>query len=175
MTVEILFLTQIASIIAYVGSVFFLYRLLVSQKDAVIEALKAKNDMLDERIKQLEAQTPDALVHALSSRVEITKKEIEALSEDGVKHSKQIQEKERDLDKLRNEVRTLSHLLKETELVCPYCQSLLTRREWHTLHGEIDGREVEADIEYIEYACGYATNDDGGGPVRACQGVHDEP
>lgn len=56
MTVETLFLTEIASIIAYVGSVFFLYRLLVSQKDAVIEALKTKNEMLETRIKQLEAQ-----------------------------------------------------------------------------------------------------------------------
>lgn len=42
MTNETIFITQIASVIAFVGSLFVLYRLLISQKDSVIELLKER-------------------------------------------------------------------------------------------------------------------------------------
>jgi len=48
MSNEIIFITQITSIISYIMLVFFLYRLLVGQKDATIEVLKEKNQYLDQ-------------------------------------------------------------------------------------------------------------------------------
>lgn len=168
MTIELLFYTQIAAILGYITAAFILYRLLISQKDSVIELLKERNELLQERISDLERQSPDVLVNALAKRVDIAKKEIEALSKDGAIHAEEIARKEKSLAILKRKVETLDQLLKETDMVCPHCQAPLTRREWHTIYGEVDGREAEANIEYIEYACGFSTTDDGRGPISEC-------
>lgn len=175
MSIEVLFYTQLASILGYVAAAFVLYRLLVSQKDSVIELLRQRNENLQARISELESQSPDVLVDALSRRVEIAKKEIETLGRDGALHTSEIVEKERDLSELRGKVAELSGLLKETDLVCPECQAPLTQRNFHTIYGEVNGREAEADIMFTEYACGYSTSDDGRGPISACGAHPSEP
>lgn len=42
MSIEILFYTQLASILAFTVALFVLYRVLVSQKDSTIQLLKEK-------------------------------------------------------------------------------------------------------------------------------------
>ncbi|MGX5673999.1 hypothetical protein [Thermomonas fusca] len=168
MSIEVLFYTQLASILGYIAAAFVLYRLLVAQKDAVIELLKERNQSLVDRITVLETQSPDALVDALARRVEVARAEITELSHDSVKHKNEIREKEQDLAELQGKLGELTSLLKDTDLVCPTCHAPLMRRESHTVYGEINGREVEADILFTEYACGYATSDDRAEPLSKC-------
>lgn len=169
MTIEALFYTQILSILGYIAAALLLYRLLVEQKDAVIELLKERNQTLSDRISVLETQSPDALVDALAKRVEVAKVEIVELSRDAEKHKDEIEHKEHELAELEGKLDDVTALLKDSDLVCPTCQAPLTRRECHTIFGEINGREVEADIEFIEYECGYATSDDQAEPMSLCK------
>ena len=46
MSDTVIFVTQLATILAYIVTSFALYRLLVSQKEATIEALKEQNNLL---------------------------------------------------------------------------------------------------------------------------------
>ena len=68
MTNDIIFYTQVGAIIVYLGALFGIYRLLVEQKDSVIQLLKERLTDKDAKIQELESQTPDALATALSSR-----------------------------------------------------------------------------------------------------------
>ena len=63
---EIIFLTQIASIIAFIVVLFVLYRVLVSKKDATIELLKEENTYLKEQLETAKENTPDKLAKKLS-------------------------------------------------------------------------------------------------------------
>ena len=63
---EIIFLTQIASIIAFIVVLFVLYRVPVSQKDATIELLKEENTYLKEQLETAKENTPDKLAKKLS-------------------------------------------------------------------------------------------------------------
>ncbi len=77
MTNEIIFITQLGQIIAFIGSMFVLYRLLVSQKDAVIELLKEKNSLLKEQLEEAQKHTPDKLARILSERIHILTDELD--------------------------------------------------------------------------------------------------
>lgn len=80
MSNEVLFYTQLVSIIAYVGSLFYLYQVLVSGKDATIQLLKEKNDWLQNQLEVAKQNTPDAV--ALSARWKVATEEIERLFKD---------------------------------------------------------------------------------------------
>lgn len=168
MSIEHLFYAQIASILAYVTAAFVLYRLLIAQKDAVIQLLKERNDGLLARISELESQSPDILASALAKRVEIAKGVIEELSKDGAAHKDEIAQKKEELEEISQRLSDLTNLVKESDLVCPKCQAPLIRRDYHTAYGHVDGREMEADLEFVEYACGYSTSDDPRQPIREC-------
>ncbi len=70
MKIEILFYTQLASVFGFITALFVLYRLLIKQKDAVIELLREQVVSLEKKVEALEKQSPDALVESLHSRVE---------------------------------------------------------------------------------------------------------
>lgn len=162
MKIEVLFYTQIASIIGFIIALFSLYNLLVRQKDSVIELLK-------ERINLLEKKSPDALIESLHSRVEITKAEIDRLKNDSESHSDEIKKKEKELHDTRGKLDSLMNLLEEHELICPECKSPLLQRHFQTIHGYVGGREVEADIEIVEYECGLVLEDGKTDPISPCQ------
>lgn len=161
MSNDIIFYTQIASVIVFILTLFGVYRSLVENKDSVIELLKERIISLSEKIEVLESQTPDALAEALSNRVGRQLSEIERLKEDGEQHREEISLKEVEINEARSRVSQLSELLKESELICPECGAPLSRREIYTIHGESSGREVEVDVEYVEYECGLSFNHDG--------------
>ena len=171
MSIEVLFYTQLASVLGYIAAAFVLYRLLVAQKDAVIELLKERNSVLSDRVSELETQSPDVLVDSLARRVEVARSEIVELSKDSAQHKDEIDLKESELSELKERLDELTTLLKDTDLVCPTCQAPLTRRDFHTIYGEMGGREVEADIGFVEYACGYSTSDDRQEPLSKCTTV----
>ncbi len=175
MPIEYILYAQLASILGYIGAVFLLYRLLVAQKDGVIALLREKERQLESKIKELSEQTPDALVSSLSLRVDTTLKEIERLKTDGEKYRGEVVEKELSLDLLREQLENITAMLENSDLVCPDCHSPLIGRHGRIVYGEIDGREVDAEIEIIEYGCGRVTED--GGEKEPCRKgkMHVEP
>lgn len=166
---DVIFFTQLASIVIFILALFGIYRSLVSQKDAVIELLREKLKLQEDKIKDLLAQSPDNLVKTLSDRIEITVKEIERLKIDRGKHRKEIEEKETKLNKLKEQLDALAELITDTDLVCPKCNSPLSQRVSIPMHGYVGGREVEADEEFSEYECGFALR--GGLEVSPCKNI----
>lgn len=171
MSIETIFYTQIASIVGLIFAVFALYRLLVSQKDSVIELLRQRISNLEAKITDFEIQSPDVLVESLANRVEIAKNEISRLRDDGEDHKGQIYEKEAELQLLRGKLNKLNSLLEESELLCPECKAPLLRRDWHTIYGSCNGRDAEAEIEYVVYECGYVRSEDQSEPISTCGSV----
>ncbi len=167
MSTDVIFYTQIASIIAFIIAIFVPYKILVAQKDALIELLKQEIDIMKRKLSDAESQSPDVLVTALSSRVDITKAEILRFKQDGDAHQVEICEKENQLRRLEEQLAVLQKLIEDSELVCPKCKAPLVTRESHTIYGHVNGREVDADIEYLEYECGFST--DGGEDKSPCR------
>jgi uncharacterized coiled-coil protein SlyX len=130
--------------------------------------LKTRNDVLEKQITELKKQSPDALVESLSRRVAVTKKEIEALNLDSDKHQNEIEIKERNLSELSDKLSSLQEILKQNDLLCPKCSAPLSKRDWFTIHGYINDREVEADVGYTEYECGYSIREDQIQPTSPC-------
>ncbi|WP_122669530.1 MULTISPECIES: hypothetical protein [Pseudomonas syringae group] len=152
---EVIFYTQIVSILGFIAALFGIYRLLVQQKDGVIQLLKERLVDKDEQITALKAQTPDALASALNDRIKVTQDEIGRLKADGDMHRKEIDLKEEELRGIQDKLSALSELIRESDLVCPECGAPLVRRHAYTIHGGPDG-ESEAELEYVEYQCGLA-------------------
>ena len=168
MSNEVIFYTQLASLVVFVVALFGIYRLLVEQKDSVIQLLKERIADKDAKLQELESQTPDALATALSSRIEITLKEVNRLKADGDKHKEEIETKEQKLHALKQRLNGLSALILDSDLVCKKCGAPLNQRSFFPIHGHIGGREVEAEGEYVEYECGLALRD--GKVVSPCKG-----
>lgn len=91
MTIEMVFYTQIGSILAFILSLFALYRLLVSSKDATIETLRQQVSskdatietlrqqvsFLESKIKASEGVTPDILTERFEKRAARLERELE--------------------------------------------------------------------------------------------------
>lgn len=167
MSNDTIFYTQITSIVVFVLALFAIYRLLVDQKDSVIQLLKERIADKDAKIQELESQTPDALATALSSRIEITLKEVSRLKADGDKHQEEIGKKEGELHVLKQRLNSLSALISDSDLICKKCGAPLNQRTFYPIHGFFSGREVETEGEYIEYECGLALRD--GVEVSPCK------
>ncbi len=82
MSNEIIFITQIGSILGFIVSLFVLYRLLVNQKDATIELLKEKIALLEKQVESLKESSPDVLLDSMGKRINHLTNEITRLSED---------------------------------------------------------------------------------------------
>ena len=152
---EILFYTQVGSIVAYIFTVFFLYRLLVGQKEATIELLKEKNNYLKTQLKDLKEKSPGILEERLSKRINMLENELEKLSEDEVHNKEKIQEKEKELkiereklEKLQNEIEEFKELA--AEYFCYDCGAPLVSKECHG--GSYDEEGIEYEV--IQFECG---------------------
>ena len=156
MTNDILFYTQLASIVVFLLALFAVYRSLVEQKDSVIQLLKERLADKDAKLEELESQTPDALADALSSRIEIILKEVARLKADGDKHREEFEGKETELRALRQRLNGLSALIEDSDLVCKKCGAPLNQRSFYPIYGHVGGREIEAEGEYVVYECGRA-------------------
>jgi chromosome segregation ATPase len=152
---EVLFYTQIFSIISYIGALFYVYRVLVSQKDSTIELLKEKNDFLKNKIDELKENSPGILVERLTTRINGLENELIRLSKDEEKNQKVIEEKEKQLEEERNKLNKLNEQIENfkdiaNEYFCPNCGSPLLAREYHT---EVK-QGIDIDHEFVEYECG---------------------
>ncbi len=169
MTNEVLFYTQIVSLVTFVLAVFGVYRLLIEQKDANIQLLKQRIEDQAERIRLLELQTPDALARSLSERVEHQLAEIERLRVDSSLNKDEINRKESELHQVESKLASLLSTLRDSDFLCPHCGAPLTQRTPYDIYGNVGDREVEAGVEYLEYECGLAINHEG--EVSPCKGL----
>jgi uncharacterized small protein (DUF1192 family) len=158
MTNEVIFYTQIASIVAFIVALFTIYNVLVQAKEAALQVLRERLIHKDEQIASLRAQTSDALVSILNDRIKVTQDEIGRLRADGDSHRSEIKQKEGELQGIQDKLSTLSDLIRDSDLVCPECGEPLLRRHVYTIYGGQDG---EADVEFVEYQCGLAINEFG--------------
>ena len=168
MTNDIISYTSIASVIGFVVVAFWLYRLLVSQKDARIDLLIERIKSQADKIAELEKQTPDALVTALSKRVKESKEEIERMLADDSSSQEAIRQKEAELVATKGKLDQLSALIKDSDFLCPDCDAPLVGRAQETVYGYVNGREVDAGVEYTKYECGLV-REDVGRRLQPCQ------
>lgn len=159
MSNDTIFFTQLGSIIVYILALFSLYKIFVDQKDVVIQVLRERLVDKEAKIKELESQTPDALASALSSRIDVSLKEIARLKADGDQHQEEVSRKEAELHSLKERLNGFAALIRDSDLVCKKCGAPLSRRTQHPIYGQINGHEVEAEVEYTEYECGFSLRD----------------
>lgn len=174
MTNEVIFYTQIASIIGFVMALFVLYRMLVSQKDGTIELLKEKNQYLADQLSEAKSSSPDVLAENLAKRIKLLIEEIERLNKDRDKNENLIEQKENALHAVQKKLSELHEQIKRTEevmrdFVCPYCGAPMQTREYYPIYGHIEDREVEGESEYVTYECGLAIQD--GQEIEPCPSV----
>ena len=80
----LIFVTQLATIFAFVIASFGLYRLLVSQKDSTIEAIR-------ERLETERSQSPMVLTELLDKRVTLMEKELKRLDGENIALKAQVE------------------------------------------------------------------------------------
>lgn len=164
MTTELVFWTQVASIVAFVTALFVLYRLLAEQKDATIQLLRETITTLKDQLAEARRVTPDVLAQSLASRTKLLETELERLSKDNGATKEQVQRKEEELKSVRAEAEALSKQVAAArelleEFSCPYCGRPMTVRHLFSEPVSHQGHEFDVDHEYVEYECGHAVRD----------------
>lgn len=152
---------QLASIIVYVFTIFGLYKLLTSQKDATIQAKDAQIELLKLQLEQSEANTPDVLVEAHSKRIKLLVEELTRLQADNEASLNDIDAKKKELEITRNDLARLRGQIGRAEELledfsCYYCNAPLVDRE---LYYQTDDEGDVYAAERISYECGYALDD----------------
>ena len=124
MSNEFIFYTQLASILMFVGTVFALYKLLVSQKDATIEALRERIATQQDRMT---FESSDALNERHSKRISLLSDELTRLSADKETNAELIKVKAEELTGAKEMYERLQTLVMHTSgmsisYFCPVCE-----------------------------------------------------
>lgn len=104
MDTSFVFYAQIASVVVFLSSLFALYRLLASAKDATITLLKEKVAFLEAQLSEMRRQAPDVLAQTLADRVRHLQAELERLVADKTVASSRIVETEEQLARAQGEL-----------------------------------------------------------------------
>jgi chromosome segregation ATPase len=168
---EILFFGQIASVVIFLGALFSVYRSLAAQKDATIQVLKEKNELLKLQLEHAKSQAPDVAVEALSRRLNSLTEELSRLQQDASANADTIAGKERELESAKEEMNQLREQVARAEKLfdgfsCPKCKAPMETREYHSEMVEYNGRELDIDHELVTYECGLEFSD--GRETRPC-------
>lgn len=168
-----MFYGQIASIVAFLGAIFAVYRSLASQKDATIQVLKEQIELLKLQLGQAKSQAPDVAVDVLSNRVKSITEELARLHEDAHASAEVVAGKERELESATLEMSQLRDQVARAEKLfdgfsCPHCKAPMETREYLSESVEYRGREIDIDHEFVTYECGLHLAD--GKEARPCGG-----
>ena len=130
-----IFCIQMASLLIYIGTLFILYKLLVSSKDATIETLKERIEQLKENLELEKNMSPDVLAEKLSARIKTFEEEMSRLSKDQQANQEVIKTKQAELAGARNELEVLETQMEEAqeilkEFLCPYCKAPMTIHDY---------------------------------------------
>lgn len=168
MSNELIFYTQIASIITFIASIFFLYRLLVSQKDATIESLRERLALHKEKSV---ASSADELASALGARVNLLTDEIARLRADKETNSELIRKKESELSDATDMYQRLQSMIMHisgmsVSYFCPVCEApTISEAE-----SKIRFHNRQPDYFLVKYSCGYSELN--GNKVSECVGAN---
>jgi len=160
-----IFYIQMASLLTYIITLFALYKLLVSSKDATIETLKERIEQLKEKLESEKDASPDVLAEKLSARIKIYEDEIRKLSKDQQANQEAIKVKQEELAATRKELEVLEAQMQEAqetldEFLCPHCKAPMTIHDYASESVEYEGRELDIEHEFIMYDCGLEIHDD---------------
>jgi len=172
-----IFYIQMASLLTYIITLFALYKLLVSSKDATIETLKERIEQLKEKLESEKDASPDVLAERLSARIKIYEEEIRKLSKDQQANQEAIKAKQAELADTRKELEILETQMEEAqgildEFLCPHCKAPMTIHDYASELVEYEGRELDVEHEFILYDCGLEIHD--GEETRPCRKIRDE-
>lgn len=112
--------------------------------------------------------TADDLLRAVDLKARTAMDEIQRLKKLGTSSAEELASKQGELLELRESVSTAWQHLKAIGLICPTCEAPIAVRQSFSRTMSIGGREIDADFEYIQYECGYATRDDLSEPDSPC-------
>ncbi|MCK5607440.1 hypothetical protein KAR91_36485 [Candidatus Pacearchaeota archaeon] len=177
MSNSMLFYIQLASLLTYIITLFVLYKLLVSSKDATIETLKARIAQLKEKLESEKDTSPDILAQRLSVRIKIYEEEIRKLSKDQQANQDAIKTKQAELAETREDLEVLETQLEEAkeildEFLCPHCKAPMTIHDYASEVVEHGGRELDVEHEVIIYDCGLEIYD--GEIAKLCRKMRKE-
>jgi hypothetical protein len=134
-TNEVIFYTQIATLVGFVFTVFGLYRLLVSAKDATIESVRQQLAASNAKIEELEKRSPSVLVETYARQLELAENMVKKVELERVaaqSHIDKLGQLPRDrgiYDAIFQEAERASHSLSVIHTVTTdYAQML--RYEW---------------------------------------------
>ena len=169
---------QVGAVLAFVGGLFVLYRLLVEQKDATIQSQKENIAFLKDQLAEAKDQAPDVLAQNLARRVGLLEDELKRLESDKTSTQAQILAKESELNEARQQAESLGkkvlharELLKD--FLCPYCGAPLVERAHQSESVEYRGRELDIEHEHTAFECGFELVD---GQVRGqCRTFNTSP
>ncbi len=155
--------------ITFVGSIFVLYRVLVSQKDATIELLREKIDLQKEKST---AANADELASALGGRVELLTDELSRLRCDKETNSELIRKKEAELSDIADMYQRIQSMVMHTSgmsvsYFCPVCEEpTISEAE-----SKLRFHNKQPDYFLVKYHCGYSEID--GKKTSDCKGGND--
>ena len=153
---DTLFFVQLGSILAYIGmyiaGFIYIYKVLIKQKDSIIQLKDSHIEFLKEQNKSLKENAPDILLERFKNKLEYFKQELEHADKEKQeiidKKENEIKKILGDIEDLNEQYKSLKNLAKE--YFCPFCNSPLVSKEYHTeTHDNID-----FDHEWLTYECG---------------------
>lgn len=158
---DTLFFVQLGSILAYIGMYIagfvYIYKVLIKQKDSIIELKDSHIEFLKEQNKSLKENTPDILMEKFKKRLEYFKLELENADKE---KQEIINKKETEIKKILGDIEDLNERfqsLKELakEYFCPFCNSPLVSKEYHD---EVY-KDIDIQHEWLKYECGLVIAD----------------
>lgn len=159
MSNDVIFWTQITTIVGFIIALFTLYGILVKSKDATIELLRERLTARDKELEVARATGPDLLAEKYSKRVNLLTEELKRLSRDEENNKTIIEQKELELREvealivsLRNQIQIAKDVMEE--FLCPRCSAPMLRRDFQTQLVEHNGRDIDIEHEETEFECG---------------------
>lgn len=150
MTIETVFYTQIGSVLAFIGAVFVLYRILVQSKDGTIENLKSQISFLETKMKDLSETSPDILLQRYEKRTTLLTDELERAENEKAPLKEQIEQLKSDLIQTDSKTQAEKNALV-TQLITVTKHSAALEERHQQLESKI--RDIQDPyMQFLHYA-----------------------
>ena len=150
---NVLLYTQVGTIFTFIVGLFVLYRLLVQNKDSIIELLENRIEHLNEKMA---SQGADTLSENLSRRISLLSLEIERLNTDKDTNTALIKDKEKELNHAKGMYECLQDMIMHTSgmsvsYFCPVCDEPTIEYA----EAKVQFQDRSKDSFLVRYRCGY--------------------
>jgi hypothetical protein len=159
MTIELMSYIQLGAMLTYIGSVFFIYTILGKQKDATIETLKTRIELLAHQLELAQSNTPDVAVEAYANRVTRVTEELGRLRTDNdvsaeiiAAKVKELEIANSDLEDLRKQVNRAE--VRLAEFYCPLCAAPMETKDTDMRGEMINGEPLLQFYDVTYFVCG---------------------